>query len=148
MPLRQRSYSVVVITSALHAEGPQFDPGWEQLETPNNVSVLHTWHSILLQHVNSTISNRMPPFLCHIEKDNETIWHNMNGPRQRVGAFSALSDHRWLAVATHSIMGLCQLSWSSVGSLLPRTRVRVLSLLPSHHIYARIKGESGGEKMT
>ena len=27
----------------------------------------------------------------------------MNGPRQRVGAFSALSDHRWLAVATHSV---------------------------------------------
>ena len=23
-------HSVVVITSALHAEGPQFDPGWKQ----------------------------------------------------------------------------------------------------------------------
>ena len=27
---RQRSHSVAVITSALHAEGLQFDPGWDQ----------------------------------------------------------------------------------------------------------------------
>ncbi len=28
--MNKRSHSVAVITSALHAEGPQFDPGWEQ----------------------------------------------------------------------------------------------------------------------
>ena len=44
-------YGVVVITSASHAEGPQFNPGWKQILTMEYVIVIHIYF------INSVSSN-------------------------------------------------------------------------------------------
>ncbi len=38
----------MVITSAIHAEGPQFDPGWKQLNNINPCMELHSFFSFAI----------------------------------------------------------------------------------------------------